>query len=117
MQYATKSNHQEMGKMLINTGANVDAQNHWGKTALYYATESNHQEMAQILINAGATKYVRKQKQTQTYLYSKTFLLLQKLYLLLFFPQAQNRKITFFQKSASLFCDFKELLYKVSMKV
>lgn len=41
-------------KILIAAGAGVDAQDCFGRTALYYAAETNHLEIMRLLIQAGA---------------------------------------------------------------
>lgn len=46
-------------KMLIHSGADLNAQNNDGATALIWATILNHKEVVKILIDAGADLNVR----------------------------------------------------------
>ncbi|GMH36832.1 hypothetical protein BSKO_04705 [Bryopsis sp. KO-2023] len=52
---AAEQGHVEIVEMLIEKGANVDAQNNRGVTALYFAAQNGHLEIARVLVQAGAT--------------------------------------------------------------
>lgn len=46
--------HKDISVALIKAGADVNAQNYNGATALIYATENNNEQMVKILLEAGA---------------------------------------------------------------
>lgn len=52
--FASDIDHNEIAKILIETGANVNAQNNTGDTALLTATHRGNPELMKILIQAGA---------------------------------------------------------------
>ena len=51
---AAERNHLELAKLLISSGADVNAKSGWGRVPLYVAAERNHLEVAQLLISSGA---------------------------------------------------------------
>lgn len=51
---ASESGHQEIVKILIDAGADVNATTEDGQTALMLASQNGHQEIVNILIDAGA---------------------------------------------------------------
>ncbi|GBN29124.1 Ankyrin-3 [Araneus ventricosus] len=57
--YAVINNHCEIARLLISKGANVNAQNGEGMTALHWIAERDNVEMLQILLNGGADVSIR----------------------------------------------------------
>ena len=49
---ASKMGYTEIVKLLLNAGADVNAQNDVGRTAMMIATEEGHNEMIQLLKEA-----------------------------------------------------------------
>lgn len=47
-------NYQQIVKLLLNAGANVNAQDQFGNTAILFAARSGHLEIVEILLQAGA---------------------------------------------------------------
>lgn len=56
---AAASNNSELVKMLLQEGANPDAQQHGGFTALHAAAQHNNKEMAKALLEGGANVSLR----------------------------------------------------------
>jgi uncharacterized protein len=52
---AATDNRLELAKLLLESGANVDAQDRLGKSALHYAAQEYHCEMARLLLASGAS--------------------------------------------------------------
>jgi len=42
--------HAELAKLLLESGADLEARNHSGATALFYATQQGHQDVVQLLL-------------------------------------------------------------------
>lgn len=55
---------------LLAAGANVDAQDEGGQTALMAATYGNHRETARVLVEAGADVNLRDQRLNSPFLYA-----------------------------------------------
>ena len=45
--------------MLLDCGANIDAQDHMGCTALHVAAQAGHPEIVKLLLETGADSAVR----------------------------------------------------------
>ncbi len=54
LRYNFSENHAEIFQLLCETGANIDAQDKDGDTALHYAAEANNLTMLKLLVKAGA---------------------------------------------------------------
>ncbi len=54
-----KNNSKEVTELLLEKGANIEATNNEGLTALMRAASNNSKEMAELLIKKGANKNVR----------------------------------------------------------
>ena len=67
MNAATNAWNYEIAKMLIEKGANVNAQDKNGKTALFYASASNNDDVAVLLLKSGADADI-KDNNGKTYL-------------------------------------------------
>ena len=52
---AVKNNRLDTVKLLLEKGAQVNAKNKEGKTALDLARAQNHKDLEQVLLKAGAT--------------------------------------------------------------
>ncbi len=46
--------YEEMAKLLIASGANINIKNNYEKSALDFARSHNHEKIAQLLLLAGA---------------------------------------------------------------
>ena len=53
---ASFEGHTEIAKILIENGADVNAKNNIGETALMWASEREYAEIVKLLKNAGAKK-------------------------------------------------------------
>ncbi len=51
---AAQWGREDIVKMLLSNGAEVDAKNHWGQKPLHYACVFRHKEIAEMLLGAGA---------------------------------------------------------------
>ncbi|MGP8090842.1 MAG: ankyrin repeat domain-containing protein [Syntrophobacteraceae bacterium] len=51
---ASENGHRDVVQLLLGKGADVNAKNNGGKTALTYASGRGHQEVKDLLIKAGA---------------------------------------------------------------
>jgi ankyrin repeat protein len=51
---AAEHGHLEIAKLLLKSGAHVDARNAHGNTALMYTAEYNYPKLAEVLLSAGA---------------------------------------------------------------
>ena len=51
---AAQNGHNDIAKILIEAGANVNTQDNVGWTALYWAARNGHNDIVKILIEAGA---------------------------------------------------------------
>jgi ankyrin repeat protein len=49
-----KEGHTEIVQLLLEKGADVNAKNKYGRTALIYATERGYTEIVQLLLEKGA---------------------------------------------------------------
>ena len=51
---ASLEGHLDVARMLLEHGAEVDAEDHWGKTAYHIALFNGHDEVVQLLLAHGA---------------------------------------------------------------
>lgn len=59
---AAAEGDREKVQELLRDGADVNARDYWGFTALYWAVENRHPEMVELLLQKGADKYVQCNK-------------------------------------------------------
>jgi len=60
--YAVANGRRELVEILLKSGANVNAQDKWGITALMYAVLEGRRELAELLLSRGADIHVRAKK-------------------------------------------------------
>lgn len=51
---ASANGHEDVAELLLDGGANINAQDKWGKTALMYALMNKHGNVAEFLLESGA---------------------------------------------------------------
>jgi len=52
--YAAAEGHADVVRLLLSAGANKEAEDHWGHTALQVAKENHHPGIVKLLLDAGA---------------------------------------------------------------
>lgn len=55
LHYAAQNGYKSLVRALIKRGANVEAENKFGKTPIYMANAMGHSDIAEMLKDAGAT--------------------------------------------------------------
>ena len=56
---AAEGGHLEVVQFLIGSGADLDLQDHWGRTALMLASKWRHKEVVRLLMDSGADTTLR----------------------------------------------------------
>jgi hypothetical protein len=67
---ASIDGRQDAVKLLIKCGANINAKNNYGSTALMYASETGHIEVVKLLIEAGANVNVKNKSESTALIYA-----------------------------------------------
>ena len=56
LHWAARNNHLELAKVLISSGAEVNAKDRWGLTPLHRAARNGHKKMQELLISHGGIR-------------------------------------------------------------
>ncbi len=73
LMYASANNHPETAKLLLEKGADINAQNNDGWTALMYALIYNYPEIAELLLKKGADPNIQNKGGETALMYASVF--------------------------------------------